>query len=63
MTRKLRECIPFLGLGFAKRRRLSVICGDDLIIGFDDLLWRWVPAFGLLMMLQCRGGFVGYWIW
>ena len=37
MTRKLREWIPFLGLGFAKRRRLSVICGDDLVIGFVDL--------------------------
>ena len=44
MTRKLRERISFLGLGFAKRRRLSVIFDGVLVIGLVDLLWRWVPA-------------------
>ena len=35
----------FLRFRFCQRRHSSVICGDVLVIGFVDLLWRWTPAF------------------
>ena len=70
VTKKLRERIPLLGLGFVRRRRFIsdylsecpnygvwlIWCG----VGFRLLVcWVWV-----LMMLPCAGVFIGgCWIW
>ena len=53
---------------FVRRRRSSVIIlAGVLVIGSVDLLWRWIPSFGLVglgfLMLPCAGVFEGCWIW